>query len=69
MRDFCADAVFSRERIRKQVIKYGSIYLAVEFVLVLWTHLSDLINYGSFSFIGLAVNFFKCFVIRSVLMK
>ena len=55
---------FSKERVKKQVIKYGSIYLAIEVGLVLYAHIADLIKYGSFSFTGFAVNSLKCLVSR-----
>lgn len=50
---------FSKEGIFRQVIKYGAIYLAVDYCVVLYMHILDWIDCGQFSFLGVAAQMLK----------
>jgi len=68
MSGYLASAGFSRERVFKQVIKYGSIYLAISFLLVLYGRIMVcVVDGGQFKVHRLILNFLKCFVHRNQL--
>lgn len=50
---------FSKERIFKQVIKYGAIYLAVDYCIVLYMHVLEWVDSGQFSITGVAAQMLK----------
>ena len=61
---------FSRKRVFKQVIKYGSIYLAISFLLVLYGHiLACVVDGGQFKVHRLVFSFLKCFAYRPPLSR
>ena len=70
MSGYLASAGFSKERVFKQVIKYGSIYLAISFLLVLYGRIMVcVVDGGQFKVHRLIINFLKCFVYRHPLSR
>ena len=68
MSGYLCSVGFSRKRVFKQVIKYGSIYLAISFLLVLYGRIMVcVVDGGQFKVHRLILNFLKCFVHRNQL--
>ena len=65
MSGYLRERSFSRQAVYSQVLKYGAIYLAVNSLAVIYTHINALAHFGEFSWTGLIVNLFKGFVCRS----
>ena len=65
MSGYLRERSFSRQAVYSQVLKYGAIYLAVNSLAVIYTHINALARFGEFSWTGLIVNLFKGFVCRS----
>lgn len=57
---------FSKERIKKQVIKYGSIYMLVEIAVHLHVYFEAFLKTGHFDFAHFALRILKRLVYRSV---
>lgn len=62
MSGFLCARSFSKERVFRQVIRYGAIYLAIQFFLVFWVHASTYMKSGTLS--GLGVDLLKALVHR-----
>lgn len=55
---------FSRKAVYSQVLKYGTIYLAINSLAVIYSHINAFVHFGEFSWTGLIVNILKGFVCR-----
>jgi hypothetical protein len=68
MSGYLGSVGFSRKRVFKQVIKYGAIYLAISFLLVLYGRIMVcVVDGGQFKVHRLVINFLKCFVYHNPL--
>lgn len=64
MSGYLRERSFSRKAVYSQVLKYGTIYLAVNSLAVIYVHINAFVHFGEFSWTGLIVNMFKGFVCR-----
>lgn len=65
MSGYLRERSFSRKAVYSQVLKYGTIYLAVNSLAVIYTHINAFVQFGEFSWTGLIVNLFKGLVCSS----
>lgn len=64
MSGFLSSRGFSKERVFRKVLKYGAIYLAIQFFLVFYTHTAEVFRCGQFSTSRLGIDLLKSFIFR-----
>ena len=64
MSGFLCSRGFSKERVFRQVIKYGAIFLAIQFFLVFWVHASAYARSGQGTISGLGIDLLKALFFR-----